>query len=241
MKTIDIINNIINRLPAGYVFTYSDFYQQVNKIDALTKALSRLLMEGKIRKLSPGRFYKPRITEFGELGPEPFQIVKDILEKDDKIIGYLTGISVYNQLGLTTQVSSIIQIGVNDLRKNITRGIYKIGFIKQQNRIVKENIPLLRILDAIRFIKEIPDATIDQSCKVIGSLIKNLDKEEQSKLIKLALKYNPATRALTGSILENISGGKEIEILFKSLNPSSSYAFGIKQKSLPNKQKWSII
>ncbi len=35
MKTIDIINNIINRLPAGYVFTYSDFYPQVNKIDAL--------------------------------------------------------------------------------------------------------------------------------------------------------------------------------------------------------------
>jgi len=73
--------------------------------------------------------------------------VKDLLEQNGKITGYLTGFSVYSQLGLTTQLSSIIQIGTNDVRKNITRGMYKIRFIKQPNKITKENVFMLCILD----------------------------------------------------------------------------------------------
>ncbi len=164
MKVPDIIENKINRLPVGYVFTYNDFDLPVNKIDALTKALSRFVQEGKIRKLSPGRFYKPHYTDFGELKPEVYQVVKDLLEQNGKIIGYLTGYSAYNQLGLTTQVSGIIQIGANEPKKSIIRGLYKIRFVKQANKITKKNVPFLRILDAIRNIKEIPNTTVQDSC-----------------------------------------------------------------------------
>jgi len=139
MKVPDIIDSKINRLPVGYVFTYEDFDLPVDKVDALTKALSRLVQEGKICKLSPGRFYKPRRTDFGELKPEVYQVVKDLLEQNGKILGYLTGYSAYNQLGLTTQVSGIIQIGANETKKGITRGMYKIRFIKQPNKIKYQN------------------------------------------------------------------------------------------------------
>jgi len=147
MKIPDIITDKINRLPLGYIFTYDDLNIQVDKIDAFIKALSRMVEEGRIRKLSPGKFYKPRVTDFGELKPEIYQVVKDLLEQNGKITGYLTGFSVYSQLGLTTQLSSIIQIGTNDVRKNITRGMYKIRFIKQPNKITKENVFMLCILD----------------------------------------------------------------------------------------------
>jgi len=241
MKATDIINDKINRLPTGYVFTYEDFNLQVDKIDALTKALSRMVQEGKIRKLSPGRFYKPKVSVFGELKPEIFQVVKDLLEQNGKVVGYLTGYSFYNQLGLTTQVSGIIQIGTNELKKRITRGIYKIRFIKQPNKISKENISLLCILDSIRNIKEIPDTSIEQSCKILSAYIKKLKKAERLTLIRLANKYNPATRAMAGAIIENCFGSKVAEPLLKSLNPSSSYEFKISEKALPNKQKWNII
>ena len=168
MKVTEIISEKINRFPVGYVFTYEDFDIAVDKIDALTKAFSRMLQEGKIRKLSPGRFYKPRMTEFGELKPDTFQVVKDLLEQNGKITGYLTGYATYNQLGLTSQVSGIIQIGINEPKKSITRGMYKIRFIKQPNKITKENIPILRLLDAISNIKEIPDTTVEQSCSHAG-------------------------------------------------------------------------
>lgn len=241
MKVTDIINDKINRLPTGYIFTYEDFTPQVNNINALTKALNRMVQEGKIRKLSIGRFYKPRFTAFGELKPEVYQVVKDLLEQNDKIIGYLTGYSVYNQMGLSTQVSSIIQIGVNEIKKNTKRGIYKIRFIKQPNKIIKENISMLRVLDAIRNIKEIPDTTIEQSCKILFNIIKKINKSDREVFIRLAKKYNPATRALVGAICEICFGIKKAESLLESLNPSSSYEFGISENILPNKQKWNIL
>lgn len=241
MKVTDIIADKINRLPLGYVFTYNEFNVEVNKVDALTKALSRMVKEGKIRKLSPGRFYKPRVSDFGVLKPEVYQVVKDLLEQDGKIKGYLTGFSVYNQLGLTTQVSNTIQIGANEPKKSITRGMYKIRFIKQPNKITKENIPLLRILDAVRGIKEIPDANIEDSCKALLNIIKNVRKADRATLIRLAGKYNPATRALAGAFCEISFGSKFANPLLSSLNLSSSYEFGISEKILPNKQKWFIL
>ena len=49
-------------------------------------------------------------------------VVKDLLEEDNRIIGYITGVSVYNKLGLTTQVSNTILIGTNIIRKPKKRG-----------------------------------------------------------------------------------------------------------------------
>lgn len=240
MQVLDFIESKINRLPVGYVFTYEDFDLPVDKVCALTKAFSRLVQDGKIRKLSPGRFYKPRHTDFGELKPEVYQVVKDLLEQNGKIIGYLTGYSTYNQLGLTTQFSSIIQIGTIEPKKSITRDIYKIRFIKQLNNITKENIPFLRILDAIRYIKEIPDTTVQDSCKTLIILIRKINKEERENIIRLAKKYNPAARALSGAMFELCFGWKIAEPLFKSLNPSSEYEFDISKDILPNKYKWKI-
>jgi len=137
MKITDIVVNRINRFKAGYIFTYNDFDIPVNKTEAFKKALSRLVASSKIIRLSKGQFYKPEITEFGTLRPPEYQVVKDLLEDDNKIIGYLTGLSAFNKLGLTTQISNTIQIGTNIDRKPRKRGKYNISFIRQKNTISK--------------------------------------------------------------------------------------------------------
>jgi len=241
MQVTEYITNKINRFRSGYVFTYDDLDISVDMRWAVTKALSRLVQKNKIRKLSKGRFYKVQFTDFGNLQPEIFQVVKDLLEKDDKIIGYLTGYSVYNQLGLTTQISSTLQIGTNEVKKNIIRGMYRIRFIKQQNIITKENIPLLRVLDSIRYINDIPDTTVDKACTQIMLIIEKYTDKELRTFIKLALKYNPVTRALAGAIVDKVFGTGKAELLIKSLNPSTSYNIGISESALPVKQKWNII
>lgn len=189
MKTSDYILSTIDRLPKGYVFTYKDFITEVNGKEAIIKALNRMAASEKITKLSKGRFYKPEQTVFGELQPSQYQIVKDILESNGKIVGYLTGYSIYNQLGLTRQVSNTIQIGKNEIRPTFTRERYTITFIKQKNTINKENIPLLQILDAIRYIKKIPDATISASCKRFLTILKSLKEDEIKTMVRLAKKY----------------------------------------------------
>jgi hypothetical protein len=214
------ISLTIDRLPKGYVFTYADFSTEVNQKEAVIKALNRMVASGKIAKLSKGKYYKPESTPFGNLLPDQKQVVKDLLEENGKITGYLTGYSIYNKLGLTTQVSNTIQIGKNEVRSSFKRELYTIAFVKQKNTITKENIPLLQILDAIRYIKKIPDASVESSCKRFLAIIKNLTKNDISTLARLALKYPPSTRALLGALLEQLQQGKASRATSKIIEPN---------------------
>jgi len=241
MKIAEYISFKIDRLPKGYVFTYADFTTEVNQKEAIIKALNRMVLSGKIAKLSKGRYYKPESTPFGNLVPDQKQVVKDLLEENGKITGYLTGFSIYNQLGLTTQVSNTIQIGKNEIRPNFKRERYTISFIKQKNTITKENIPLLQILDAIRYIKKIPDTTIEAACKRLLSIIKNLPEKDQSTMVRLALKYPPAARALLGAILEQTQASGLTDPLLKSLNPITKYKLAGATKVLSTTEKWNIV
>src|SRR4030042_4188325 len=240
MKVSDIAVNKIDRFKTGYVFTYNYFSIPVNKADALKKVLSRLTESGKIVRLSKGRYYKPKEGITGSLKPDEYQVVKDLLEENGKIIGYLSGINAFNKLGLTTQVSNTIQVGSNIDKKSRKRGKYAVRFIRQKNTITNENITLLQILDSIRFIRRIPDADINKSCERLRNIIKNLSAEEQAYLVKLALKYNPATRALTGAILESIKGEAYVEALYKSLRGTTAFNLNISENILKNKTTWQI-
>lgn len=241
MKTVEYIAFTIDRLAKGYVFTYADFTTEVNKKEAVIKALNRMVESGKIAKLAKGKYYKPENTPFGNLQPNQAQVVKDLLEENGKITGYLTGYSIYNQLGLTTQVSNTIQIGKNQIRPNFKRERYTIAFVKQKNTITKENIPLLQILDAIRYIKKIPDATIESSCKRFSAILKDLSEKEKNSLVRLALKYPPAARALLGALLEQFQKSYLTEPLLKSLNPITKYKLGGAAKAISTTEKWNIL
>jgi len=241
MNVTDYVSGKIERLPKGYVFTYADFIVEVNKKEAIIKALNRMAASGKIMKLAKGRYYKPECSPFGNLPPNQAQVVKDLLEDNGKIMGYLTGYSIYNQLGLTTQVSNTIQIGRNQVRPGFKRGYYTISFIKQKNVITKENIPLLQILDSIRYIKKIPDASIESSCKRLLAIIKKLSESETNTMVRLALKYSPATRALLGALLEQLQKGEATASLLKSLNPITKYKLSSAAKVLSTTEKWNIL
>ncbi|MEA1874750.1 MAG: DUF6088 family protein [Bacteroidota bacterium] len=241
MKATDIITDTINRLPKGYIFTYGDFTPVVKSKEAIIKALNRLVEKDKIKKLSKGRYYKAEQSPFGDLHPPQQQVVKDLLQSGVKLIGYLTGYSIYNQLGLTTQVSNTIQIGRNEIRPSFKRGIYVIKFIRQKNVITENNIPLLQLLDCMRTIKNIPDTTIADSCKQIASLLKALDIEDLRSLTRLSKKYPPATRALLGSILDFIKVNPDRKILLNSLNPITTYDYpGISETLGKQIENWNI-
>lgn len=60
MKTTDYVSYTIDRFPKGFVFTYDDFISEVNKKEAVIKALNRMAASGKIairRFSNPIAFY----------------------------------------------------------------------------------------------------------------------------------------------------------------------------------------
>lgn len=241
MKITDFVAFKIDKFPMGYVFTYIDIIDDVSQKETVIKSLNRMVASGKISKLSKGKFYKPENTAFGKLYPNQAQVVKDLLIDNGKVVGYLTGYSIYNQLGLSTQVSNTIQIGKNLVRPSFKRDSYTISFVKQKNTITKDNIPILQLLDSIRYIKKIPDSSIESSCKRFLSLIKILSENEINSLVRLALKYPPSTRALLGSILEQLQYNYLTESLFKSLNPITKYKINGADKAISTTKNWNIV
>lgn len=240
MKIKSMIEKKLQDLSKGQIFTYMDLMDDTSTREAVIKTLNRMAYSGKLMKLAKGKFYKPEMTIFGILQPEQPQIVKDLLEENERIIGYLTGLSVFRELGLTTQVSSLIQIGRNDFRPPLKRGKYNISFTLQKNTITEKNIPLLQILDAIKYIKKIPDTSLERLIKRILAILKGIPDNDLSSLIDLASKYPPSTRALLGAMLEELGKSAWLTPLRKYLNPVSVYKLNSINKALSSASKWNI-
>lgn len=236
----DAIRNIINTFPCGFVFTPKDFPIDRIKQASVNRILNNMVADKQIRRLSKGRFYKPQITEFGELRPDILQTVKDLIEKDGRQIGYITGYQIFNELKLSTQFDNILHIGTAKGKKATVRGNYQIRFIKQKNVITKENVPLLQFLDCLRLFKIIPNTNPNQVCRQLIYLLKNLDRKQKNVVKLLAENYTPQAVALLGAMFETINPEENTTILLNRLNPQTSYKLSISHEVLLNQQKWNI-
>lgn len=233
------IREAIDSMQPGVIVTASDFDVPRNYRATLVKALNQFEEAGILKRISKGRYYKPGKSRFGELLPSESEIVKDFLEKDGKVVGYITGTRAFAALALTTQISSTIMVGTNVSRRPVTRSQYKITFLLQPNPIRKDDIPYFIILDALRLIKEIPAATPDESIRQIIAWVKQLGEAETFRLVELGKAYKPYVKAQLGAIMEYI--GYPCEELLQTLNPVSSYKIRITPSVLPTVKNWNII
>ena len=247
MTTAKKIEQIVSEIPADFVFTYRDLGLTAEDSANVIKKLNRLAESGVISKLSKGRYFKPKKSIFGALNPSVEEVVKDLLERNGNIIGYLTNYSVYSQLGLTSQIPNIIVIGSNTKRSKTRRGNTEIRFVLQRNEITKANIYLLQLLDVTKSIKSIPDSSIDKSCARLLVLLTELSERQTTTLIRLALLYPrlallypPRVIALLGAMLQQIGCKSDLNVLRNRLNPISSYNYGISQTVLSFSQQWKI-
>ena len=233
------IKKQISSTPDGVILTIGDFNVDMRYQGALVKALNRLVDQGILQRLSKGKYYKPRKTIFGILEPTPEEITKDLLEKNGKLVGYITGNRAFALMGLTTQITSSLLIGTNRYRHPLTRGDYTISFLQQHNPITEENIPLLRILDALKFIKDIPASSPDIIVTQLGSTINALSNAELKRLTELSENYTAYVRAILGAIKDQ--NNLTAELLKTGLNATTNYKLPISEQALPNKKNWNII
>lgn len=234
------IQSKIKKLPEGKTFGYADLGIAKNDFQAAAKAIERLQAKGIIKKLSKGVFYKPKQTVFGELQPDFGEQLRPYLFENGKRIAYETGYTLYNRMGLTTQMAFRIKIASRSKRISINRGSFKVDAVKSYAEVTDANYKLLGFLDAIKDIKRIPDCSVSQAIKILSGIISNLNEKQISDLVKYALLYPTRVRALTGAILENLNIQANIEKLKQSLNPLTKVKLGLKETELPTIKNWNI-
>ncbi len=230
----------IKIIPDDTTFGYEQLPIAKEEYLAAAKAMERLQKKGIIKKISKGVFYKPKMSVFGELKPNEQEILKPYLFQDGKRMAYITGTYLYNQLGLTTQLTNRIKIASRSKRIYVNTGALKATPVKSYADVTDENFQLLGFLDAIKDLKIIPDADINSAITVFSNRIKQLTNQEVEEMINYALLYPPRVRALLGAILEQINRTRGIEKLREKLNPLSHFNFGIKPEYLKSVSNWNI-
>lgn len=235
------IEDKVKNLPIGITFTYQTLSVKADEYAATAKALERLIKKEVIKRVSTGVFYKPKQTVFGELMPREEELLKNYLFENDKRIAYITGLSLYNKLGLTTQVPKTIKIASRDKRIFASTGNIKGKPVKSYIDVSDKNYYILEILDALKDFKQIPDMDKKSGLLLLADRIKKWEKKDKTLLIKYALKYPPRVRAILGAILENFITSEDVKPLKESLNPLSQYEYNIVETILPNAKNWNII
>ena len=180
------IKNYIESLPLGKIITYKDFGElRENKPQALAKALERLVKKNVLIRQAKGAFYRPKDTMFGPVSPSDDEIISFLTCKGDRITGILTGQSVYLKLQIATQIPNILTIASITPKKKQTIGKLQIQFVRSYiSSIEKSDVPLLQLLEALRFIKKAQDCTPDEILVAIKKRMRNLTDHELKKLTK---------------------------------------------------------
>ncbi|HMH23648.1 MAG TPA: DUF6088 family protein [Puia sp.] len=240
MKVTEKINKKLGQIPDGSTFTYRQLNIDKEEYLAAAKAIERLIKRGTVQRASTGLFYKPKQTIFGALRPNEEELLKPYLFEGNNRVAYITGNSLYNRLGLTTQIPNSIKVASRDKRIITTIGNLKIRPIKSYVDVTADNYYLLEVLDAIKDFKKIPDRDQQRSIEVLTGLLKQFNESDKKRLIRYALKYPPRVRALLGALLSNMATLQDLDVLEKGLNPFTAYAYGIKKELLPTIDAWNI-
>jgi len=240
MNITSNVKKIIKLKVPGQVFSYTDIPAFKDEPQAVVKTMSRLLKAGEIKRISKGQFYRPKQGILSELKPSDTELLKTLLYKDGKLTGYITGLALYNELGLTTQVPRIITIATEGARQKKDFGTIRAKLIESTAPITRSNLRLLQYLDVLKTIDKIPDTNINNSLYKMSVLFKKLNNKQIFNIKKIVTKYyKPRVIALTGLILET-NGQDNAGDLKASLNPLSQYKIGLDKKQWPEMGKWNI-
>jgi len=234
------IEEQINNIDDGNIFTYKDLNIRREEYSAASKSIERLIKKEIIKRISTGIFYKPKQTVFGELKPDEEKIITPYLFKNGRRIAYITGLLLYNKMGLTTQIPKEISIGSNKKRVYISKGNIRAKAVKSYIEVNDKNYKLLELLDALKDFKKIPDLDKKSAISILSRKISELNKKQIKELIKIAIEYPPRVRAFLGALIESIGANIDIRILYDSLNPLSEYELGLTKDILPTVEKWNI-
>jgi hypothetical protein len=235
------ITRQIKDIPEEKTFGYADLDIPWEQYQSAAKVMERLQKKGVVKKLSKGVFYKPRKTVFGETTPSDTEQLRPYLFEDGKRIAYITGTFLYNQMGLTRQMAFRAKVASRKKRIYINTDTLRATPVKSYVDVTDENFEMLGILDAMKDLRSIPDVETRAAINIFSRLIERFNPGQIKELVTCALFYPPRVRSLLGALLENCEEIIWLDKLKNTLNPLSTYKYGISPKILPTINQWRIV
>ncbi len=230
----DTIRRRIENAAPERLWTFRDFTSLPTS--AVAKSLSRLAKEGVVHRLRKGVYYKPKVSRFGALKPDPANVVAAVLDRKN-VAWKPGGLSVWNVMGLTTQIAAT---------PTFTAG-HRVRVTAPNGRVRVSTAPTLRglsveeraALDALRDLRHVPDTTPDATIRRLLDLCRE-GRLSFAKMMRAAKVESPRVRALLGLIGTLLGEPPEsLAALRHSLNPLTTFKLGLSD-AFPDAVSWNF-
>jgi len=186
MATHTDIATLISRQKAGQLLFPTDFRGKGSE-DAIRKALSRLTIEGKIKRLAHGIYYKPKIDPvFGNIYPSGDQVA-EMIAKKERVRIRPAGAYALNKLGLSTQVPTRLVYITDGVSRNLTIGKTTIRFKSTTSKKLSTKGKISSLL-----IQALEELDLEKMEAKTEQKIYELVKKEDARLLQHDLALAPA-------------------------------------------------
>lgn len=240
MSVAQAVEKYVSKQKAGQIFDYQAIPNYARSPGAVMTALSRLTAQKRVKRLSKGKFYIPSKSILGELKPSDAELINSVLYKAGKLKGYITGMALYNKLGLTTQVPSTIEIAYKGGNQTKEFGTIRIRKIRSNAPIQENYVRYLQYLDALKDLKKISDSDINLSLEIMEEKLNTLSRKDKNKIVELAEEYyTPQVKALLGLLLADLSK-QVLKTLKSELNPTTVFKLNLDKDKWQNAPEWNI-
>ena len=184
---------------------------------ALSKALERLEGSGRIVRLSKGIYYVPQKSKYGTMSMNQKDIVNHFLGSSGKN-GLLTGYSLFNKYGITTQISKNVELYSNLITEE-TKNVGSIKVKKINLKLSSEIANHIEFLEILQNYNKIQDANDAMLNHYVRGFADNYNNDVMEKVLR-SKKYKKSTIAFAEQLLHyyNIQN-----TLSKHLVKSSKY------------------
>lgn len=137
------------------------------------KQLNQLCKDGRLVRYEKGIYYIPTQTPFGKSLLSPRKVIEcKYISQGGETVGYYSGITLQNQLRLTTQMPNVIEVYTNNETTRV-RDVYvgkqKVLLRKARTKITTANADVLRFLELMNDLD--PSALDDEKKAILDRFI----------------------------------------------------------------------
>ncbi len=210
--SIDIEKRVlsyINNVAEGDPIFLSDFYEYDTNLNILKTIIKKLKNKSLLKEYRSNIYYRPMNTVFGQLSINKEKLINRLyLQENDKIIGYVTGPSLWNYYRLTTQISNRRWIASNKVKVYYEDNELRIKLIVPKIIIDNENYKTLQMLDVIEHKNNlyIQDLNYNKYIEFLDNIAK-CDKKTINNLYELSYLYKKKVQDDVKYILNNSKNG----------------------------------
>lgn len=219
------ITRQIDRMESGKIFTFKELTFPHEKFANVSVILSQKSMRGELVRIEKGAYYKPKKSSLG-LGSLPVYQDEQLKYLTNKLKGYITGPYIYNKMGLTEQVPSVITIAMAGPVRNFLFKKLSVETVKSYvtGPVSDDILPYLRLLDATKDIKKIPGRTEQDVYKLLKTkYFYHYDQPVLNKIVSLAVSYPPRVRKILSDILDDMDISGLRDELLQTIMPTTRF------------------